>query len=159
MVTFFETHKSAKIALGFVYKILPSLIFIAYPLVLMASIMWSDEDFFITLLLPAEIFGLVTILRIAINEPRPYEEYNHKSVFEKKTVGKSMPSRHTASTFIISMVTLRLDITLGIVLLCVSVLITASRVLAGVHYIRDVLAGMLLSVISALVVIAVFGIK
>ena len=57
-----------------------------------------------------------------------------------------MPSRHTASAFIISFAILYVNAGLGFAALSVSFLITLSRVLAGVHFIRDVLAAMLLSV-------------
>ena len=57
-----------------------------------------------------------------------------------------MPSRHTASAFIISLAIFYVNAELGIAALTVSFLITLSRVLAGVHFIRDVVAAMLLSV-------------
>ena len=57
-----------------------------------------------------------------------------------------MPSRHTASAFIISLAILYINTELGIAALSVSFLITLSRLLAGVHFIKDVLVAMLISV-------------
>ncbi len=151
IIRFFENNKTAKTILSVVYKIFPLTIFVTYPLLLVLALFTGLKDFLITLILPATIFGFVTILRIAINEQRPYEKYGINPVFKKDTVGKSMPSRHTASAFIISLVALRLDIAVGILLLCISTLITTSRVLCGVHYIKDVVVGALISICSFMI--------
>ena len=58
-----------------------------------------------------------------------------------------MPSRHTASAFIIAMSFLYISTPLGIAYLIISVLIMISRVLSGVHFISDVLVGMLISLL------------
>lgn len=95
----------------------------------------------------------VSVLRYIINEPRPYEVYGIDSVFHKQTKGKSMPSRHTASAFIIAMAVLSLNVFFGIIALAIAALITTSRVLAGAHFIRDVLAGMAISVAAGCIII------
>lgn len=149
--SFFKNNKIANAVLKFIYKVLPLAIFIAYPLLLIR--VWSSgiEMFLKALLVPAGVFALVTVLRVIINEQRPYEKYGISPVFVKDTRGKSMPSRHTASAFIISMTILSINTVAGIVYLVMSCLITASRVLAGVHYIRDVVVGMIISVAIGIV--------
>lgn len=58
-----------------------------------------------------------------------------------------MPSRHTACAFIIAMTFMYVSIPLGIAYLIISALIMISRVLAGVHFISDVIAGMAISLL------------
>ncbi len=140
---YFDSHPKALSLLKFIYKVLPNLMFIAYPIMLAVTYftrgfgsVWLQLVF-----VPFFVLVLVTVLRLVINEPRPYEAFGVPSAFEKKTVGKSMPSRHTASAFVIAMAFLRVNIPLGIVALVFSLLIMASRVLAGAHYVRDVAVG------------------
>ena len=145
IIKFFSERNFAFHALKFCYRFLPLLLFIGYP-ALIAYVFFSNPvDIFKIILVPLGVFLLITILRKVINEQRPYEKYNTPSLFGKTTKGQSMPSRHTASAFIISLAILYVNTELGIAALSVSFLITLSRLLAGVHFIRDVLAAMLLS--------------
>ena len=146
IINFFNERKFAKNALNFCYKYLPLLLFIGYPMLIAYVFFNKIGDIFKIVLVPLCVFLLVTILRRLINEQRPYEKYNANSLFNKKTKGQSMPSRHTASAFIISLAILYVNTALGIVALSVSLLITLSRLLSGVHFIRDVLVAMLLSI-------------
>lgn len=144
---FFKNNKAANTALKIIYKYLPLLIFILYPIGIVWVFFKQSEIFFQFVLVPLGVFLMVTALRKLINEQRPYERYRIEPVFAKNTKGKSMPSRHTASAFIISMAMLRVNLYLGIGFLVVSFVIMISRVLAGVHYVRDVLVGMTISIV------------
>lgn len=147
ITSFFKNNKAANTALKIIYKYLPLLIFILYPIGIVWVFFKQSEIFFQFVLVPLGVFLMVTALRKLINEQRPYEKYGIQPVFAKDTKGKSMPSRHTASAFIISMVMLRINLYLGIGFLAVSFVIMFSRVLAGVHYIRDVFVGMTISIV------------
>ena len=146
IVQFFRERNFACNVLKFCYRFLPLLLFTGYPALIVYVFFSNPVNIFKIILVPLGVFLLVTVLRKLINEQRPYEKYNTPSLFGKTTKGQSMPSRHTASAFIISLAILYVNAELGIAALSVSFLITLSRVLAGVHYIRDVLAAMLLSV-------------
>ncbi len=92
---------------------------------------------------PALSFILVSLLRRAINAPRPYEVFNAQPVIAKDTLGKSFPSRHTFSIFIIGM-TFYACCPLtwsGPAILALGCVLGTIRVLAGVHFPRDVIAG------------------
>lgn len=147
ITSFFKNNKAANTALKIIYKYLPLLIFILYPIGIVWVFFKQSEIFFQFVLVPLGVFLMVTALRKLINEQRPYERYGIEPVFAKNTKGKSMPSRHTASAFIISMAMLRINLYLGIGFLAVSFVIMFSRVLAGVHYIRDVFVGMTISIV------------
>lgn len=147
ITSFFKNNKAANTALKIIYKYLPMLIFILYPIGIVWVFFKQSEIFLQFVLVPLSVFLMVTALRKLINEQRPYEKYGIEPVFAKNTKGKSMPSRHTASAFIISMVMLRINLYLGIGFLAVSFIIMLSRVLAGVHYVRDVIVGMTISIV------------
>lgn len=147
ITSFFKNNKAANTALKIIYKYLPMLIFILYPIGIVWVFFKQSEILFQFVLVPLSVFLMVTALRKLINEQRPYEKYGIEPVFAKDTKGKSMPSRHTASAFIISIAMLRINPYLGIGFLVVSFVIMFSRVLAGVHYIRDVFVGMTISIV------------
>lgn len=143
---FFEKNKFCRQALKIIYKYLPIVLFIAYPLLIGYVFFAKRSDIFKVILVPFGVFVTVTILRKIINEKRPYQRYNIPSLFNKTTSGQSMPSRHTACAFIIAMTILYINSVSGIIALLIATLIAFSRVFAGVHYVRDVFAGMCISV-------------
>ncbi len=138
--------------LGILYKWLPGLVFLCYPLMLLLkSLQGFDKDFWLMLCVPAGVLVLVTVLRKLINRQRPYEKFDTPPLFERDGKGESFPSRHTASAFIIAMSGFVLNIWVGIGLLIVAAVIGATRVLSGVHYVSDVLAGGALSLVVGIV--------
>ncbi len=145
---FFKNKKTANTILKIIYKGLPYVIFASYGSLLLYLIITQSTDIFKIILVPLGVFLFVTVIRKIFNRKRPYEKFGISSVFSKVKKGESMPSRHTASAFIISMAFLYLSPILGIIFLSISFLIMLSRVFTGVHFISDVLVGMALSVIS-----------
>ena len=119
-VRFFNKHQAARYTLHFVYKVMPLLMFFAYPALLVYAFFYMRDDVLKLTLVPLGVFVAVTILRVVVNEKRPYERYGIPSVFRKTTKGKSFPSRHTASAFIIAMAFLYADVPLGIAALTVA---------------------------------------
>lgn len=151
MTDYFKSNQSVNLVLKIIYKYLPYIVFASYP-ILLAYVWFCINDLFLKILLvPAGVLMLVSLLRIIINEKRPYEKFSIESVFAKSTSGKSMPSRHTASAFIIAMAFMRVSILLSSAFIIISIIIAASRVLAGVHYIKDVIVGALISIIAGVV--------
>lgn len=100
---------------------------------------------------PAAVFFIVTFIRLKINAPRPYEKYPIKPIIPKSTKGKSCPSRHSACAFIIAMAALYVNIPLGIAMLIIASLITASRPIMGVHFPLDVFFGASLAIIPGII--------
>lgn len=150
-IDFFKNNSTYFFVLKILYKWLPVVTFVAYPILLIYAWFWQNESFFKVLIVPASVFVFVSILRKLINEKRPYETYGVDSLFGKTTKGQSMPSRHTASAFIIAMSFLYVNFDIGITFLIVATMIMISRILAGVHYVRDVLVGAGISVLCGLI--------
>lgn len=88
-------------------------------------------------------FGLVTVFRRIFNAPRPYEVFSVPPLMRKDTHGQSFPSRHVFSVFIIAAVTSWLYPLPGAVLFAAGAVLAFVRVVTGVHFLRDVLAGAL----------------
>ncbi len=148
---FFKNHQYANFALKICYRFFPLIIFVSYPVLIIFLLFKMPSELIKTILVPLGVFLSVTVLRRAIDRKRPYEKYGTDSVFCKTTKGRSMPSRHTASAFIISMAMLYVNFDFGVLSLSVSVMIMLSRVFAGVHFISDVIVGMFISVISGII--------
>ena len=125
-------------------KLLPGIVYASYPLLVVYLAVCRRDDLLRGILVPAAGFLLVTGLRAWINAPRPYEAMDIPAITPKDTKGKSFPSRHAACGSVIAVTALFTAPALGWVLLVISLLIALSRVLAGVHYIKDVTAGWLL---------------
>ena len=150
-VDFFAENKAARYTLHFIYKALPLLMLAAYPLLLIYAFFFLRSELFRLILVPLGVYVAVAVLRIVINEKRPYEKYGKPSVFQKDTNGKSFPSRHTASAFIISFAFLYVNMPIGIAFTVISALIAVSRILAGAHYVHDVIAGMAIGIVCGFV--------
>ena len=99
-----------------------------------------------TIIKPLSAFLIVTLFRKVVNRPRPYEAMNIEPLLTHKQ-GESFPSRHTVSAFIIALMFTHVNVYLGIMALIVAIIISGSRILAGVHYISDVVVAILIAII------------
>ena len=99
-------------------------------------------------------FAVVTLMRYFINSPRPYEVFKideFKKMKAERKSGRSFPSRHVFSAFLIGMLWLPYSIPFGVACLILGVFIAFERVLLGIHFIRDVLAGATIGIVSGLI--------
>ena len=138
----FRARPAALRALGYAQKISVLGVYLVYGAVLAVTLWQRSGQFWRVLAVPAAVYVLGTLLRAAINRPRPYEALNFTPLFPKDTKGQSMPSRHCFSAAAIAGAAWFVLRPLGIVLAVLGVLIAVCRVVTGVHYISDVLAGL-----------------
>lgn len=96
-------------------------------------------------------FAALSLARRALNFPRPYEVYGLPPLLHKETQGKSFPSRHVFSICVIGTSMLYILPPLGAALLLLGALLAVARVVSGVHFIRDVAAGAVIGVLSAVI--------
>ncbi len=96
-------------------------------------------------------YALVSLFRKIINAPRPYELYSFYKVPPKSKFGVSFPSRHTFLVFAIGTLCFPLLPLPSVILLLFGVMQAISRVLLGIHFIRDVVCGAILGIISSII--------
>ncbi len=122
-------------------KMVTLLTFASYPL-LLAYVYFKKIAWLLPMVLvPAFGFLAVTFIRSGINAKRPYETLGYEPVIQKDTTGHSFPSRHAFSIFMIAITYFFVDKGSGVLVGFMGVLLCVLRVLGGVHYIRDVVAG------------------
>ncbi len=102
-------------------------------------------------------FVLVSLFRHFFNAPRPYELYDFYKEPPKNKKGKSFPSRHVFSGFVIATTFLVYSVPVGIMIFLLSVLLSVARVLLGIHFIRDCVCGALIGVSASLIGLLVFN--
>lgn len=114
-------------------------------------VLLPDDRFWRVLLVPAFSFILLSIIRAVIDEPRPYETYDIQPLLARKGKGKSFPGRHVFSAAVIACALLWLDVDWGIDGFAAMAVIACLRVIGGVHYPRDVVAGALLGILCGVI--------
>jgi len=129
-------------------KFITVLVYCTYPLVLALLIFTHDVRFWRVLLTPAISFVLVSLVRQYIYAPRPYEVSDFVPIINKKTKGKSFPSRHVFSVFVIATTLYYIFKPLGIILMLAGVLLAILRVIGGVHFPKDVVVGAIIGILS-----------
>lgn len=94
-------------------------------------------------IVPAFGFVSLSLVRLKINRPRPYEVFQIVPLVPHSAKGRSMPSRHVFSAMMISICLLNVSVHFGITCLMLSLVLACCRVLGGVHFISDVLVSTL----------------
>lgn len=106
---------------------------------------------FLAVLIP---FALVSVLRILLDLPRPYEVVDYEpftlSARGRKR-GGSFPSRHVLCAFTIGVLLIKYSAVLGVCTLLVGVYIGTERTLRGIHFPKDVIAGSIIGVVSGII--------
>ncbi len=146
-------HAHSKLAKAAVIlcKLITLAVYVFYPAFLIYLFFNERQPFLKSVLVPLVSVILVSLMRLKMNLPRPYEIMNMTPLYDKKTKGQSFPSRHTFAIFIIAFTVYFVKPIIGIALSILGLMLAALRVIIGVHYVRDVLAGFLCAVISAVI--------
>ena len=95
---------------------------------------------------PAGCLLVSSLLRKKFNRKRPYEQLSIRPLLDKKG-GKSFPSNHTASAFVLALTTFRLSPVLVCIMLLLAAVTGMSRIAAGLHWPEDVLCGGILGIV------------
>lgn len=147
----FRSDAKLALSLHIVNKIITGISFMAYPCLLVYLFVKKDILLGRAILVPFLSFVAVSGFRHLVNRERPYEKFGMKPVLPKDTKGKSFPSRHVFSAAVIALSYLYLLPCrwVGILLLAASVLLAGVRVVSGVHYVSDVIAGALIALAAS----------
>lgn len=132
-------------------QILTGVVFILYPIYVVVLYAKRDPNLLRAILVPAVSFVLVTVFRKMLNVPRPYEKFDIPPVIAKDTKGKSFPSRHVFSVFIIAVTIFSSYPLLGILVGLIGVAMAVIRVFGGVHEVRDVVVGAVIGFVCGVI--------
>ena len=124
-------------------RLLTGIVFVSYPLYLISLLLKRDT------LLPQAV--LVPAVSFVVNEPRPYEKYDLPPVIDKDAGGKSFPSRHVFSVFVIAVTVFVRNPVAGCILAMIGIMIAVIRVIGGVHTVWDVTAGAAVGILSGVI--------
>ena len=156
---YFSQTKARSTTIKALHDVLPLIMYIFYPLQLVTLAInegIGSELFLRFTLIPLCTLILVSVIRLVINAKRPYEVYDYTPSVKKNTVGKSFPSRHTVSAFIIAMAFLYINTSLGVIMFCLATAIGLTRILSGVHFVRDVVGGAAIGIIIGILGFFIF---
>lgn len=149
---FFKEKQIRFDILKFLYKVLPVLEAAVYCGLIIYSFVKEDYLMFTKcIVVPATAFVVVSIFRKLIDSPRPYTKYGITPLINKDKIGESFPSRHTLSAFLITMTGFYVYFPVGIVLAVMSLIIAITRVVSGVHFTKDVIAGAVIGILSGII--------
>lgn len=137
----FEQSKKKRSLLLRTNTIITRLVYLIYAALLVVLFFMRDERLLRVILVPALSFAAVTVFRKACNAPRPYEVWDTPPLITKDTKGNSFPSRHVFSIYIIAMAMIYIQPVPGLLLIAAGILLAAVRVIARVHFLKDVIAG------------------
>lgn len=132
-------------------QLLTGIVFCAYPLFLLMLFLEKEAFLIRAVVVPAVSFGGVTLFRYLLNVPRPYEKFELEPVLEKDTKGKSFPSRHVFSVYMIAATVFVYHPDAGVVLGVLGLFLAGIRVAGGVHEPRDVIVGAVIGILCAVV--------
>ena len=136
---------------------LPIFVYCAYPLLLILLAVERDVRFYRVLIVPAIVYCSVTVLRKCLNFPRPYEKLSITPLISREGAGQSFPSRHASSVTIIAAAFWYIWPPAGIALSVIALIIAVIRPVAGIHFPRDVIAGVIYSIVIG--TIGFYGIR
>lgn len=127
------------------------IIYVAFILFL-AILLWHRNDKFIRVVLVCGVsFVLISIFRKLFDADRPYTRYDFEPIMKKSKTGHSMPSRHVFSGAIIAMAFLYVSPLWSIPIFVCTVIMCFGRVIAGVHFPKDVIAGLIAGICCGII--------
>ena len=152
--TFFRERAGLTKAVRIFNKLSTALFFVAYGVFLVVAIKkdYAVDDLIKILGAPALCLFLVTVLRLVVDRPRPYDEAGAgiTPLHNKKGDGKSFPSRHLACAFVIATTLFHFVPWLALPLWAIAICLGYARFILGLHYPSDLLAGGLLGIACGL---------
>lgn len=136
-------------------------VYFAYLVAVLVGLYWfSIKDRFtarktvilagISALLAREVFA--NIIRFLWHRNRPYVTYHLRDLISKTDTAGSFPSGHATAMFSIASIVYFYNKRFGILLYVMAVLTGVSRVIVGVHYPSDIVAGALIGIGSGYLV-------
>ena len=96
-------------------------------------------------------FGITDLIRYFYNRPRPFESGDFIPLISRET-GGSFPSGHAAFLFALAMTVFLYNRRWGALFFAGAILVGVGRVLAGLHWPSDILAGAVVGILTSVIV-------
>ncbi|MCF0107010.1 MAG: phosphatase PAP2 family protein [Holdemanella sp.] len=129
--------------------------YIFYPILLIYLCFTDYHRIPAYIFFPGLFFVCLSIVRNKLSYSRPYEVLDIKPLIKKDTKGKSFPSRHAFSIFLIGTLWLPINLYIGIFILICGIILCIARVIGGIHFTTDVIVGMILGMLSGIFTIMI----
>ena len=100
-------------------------------------------------------FVFTELIRLFYSKSRPFVDNNIHLLIPYQDVN-SFPSGHAAFFFAISTVVFLYNKKAGLIFIFASFLITISRIIVGVHWPADIIAGALVGIVSSCIIVKIF---
>ena len=97
------------------------------------------------------------IIKHIVKRKRPFIKNNIIKLMISQPGTYSFPSGHTASSFAAATVFIRTDMRLTSLIVAIAVLISFSRLYLRVHYLSDVIGGIILGVFSGTIIVTMLS--
>ena len=119
-----------------------------YPILLAYIYIYHDMQLlYQCILVPGVSYVVVSTYRRYNHSKRPYEVSDIQPLIIKHTKEKSFPSRHVFAIFMIAMTALQVSIPIAIIIFACGILLGCLRVIGGVHFPKDVIAGAVIGIL------------
>lgn len=152
----FRKHPKTAKRLEYLNKVLTAITYVAYIALVISQLVMKQGHFWSILLVPAIGFVGVTLFRKVFNAKRPYQLLDIQPLISRDKEGQSFPSRHAFSIFMIAMALGYVCTPIGIIFLVLGVLLAWVRVIGGVHFPKDVIAGAAIAIVWGLIGFSLF---
>ena len=150
MINTVNSSKPLKYSVIICDSVLTKIAYAVYPVLIVCLAVERNSDIVRAVAVPGISFVILSVFRYLFNAPRHYEVFGIKPVIKKDTKGKSMPSRHVFSIFVIAVTVFYFCHPAGIVLGAAGVIMAAARVAGGVHFPADVAVGAAAGIVSGI---------
>ena len=128
MINTVNSSKPLKYSVTICDSVLTKIAYAVYPVLIFCLAVTGNSDIVRAVAVPGISFVILSVFRYLFNAPRPYEVFGMQPVIKKDTKGKSMPSRHVFSIFVIAVTVFYFCPTAGICLGAAGVIMAAARV-------------------------------
>ena len=155
-VNFVEARPLLKKAIPLLDKGLTAFFFASYAALLLYALLknFGAIELMGILFPPLLCLLIVTVLRLAIDKPRPYTQDGAgitPLIQKKNSDNKSFPSRHIASAMVIASSFLPFSMPIAVVLYYLGLILAYVRFATGLHYISDLAVGGVIGIVSGLI--------
>lgn len=154
VVEYIKSKKMLMYTVKYSNKILTLINFVFYPVFLAVAWYFRAEKLLWYVLFPVISFVALSIFRYIYNAPRPYERFSFAPIGrDNPKAGKSFPSRHVFSAFIIGFMIFDFYMPIGVVFLVFAFLLGVIRVVSGIHFVKDVISGATVALLSYVIML------